>query len=201
MAATPGMTTAPSSPSPRLVRYRMSHLPESEGSLGSGANGRIVGLSPAKRALLELRRKRGGDPSKAGTIPRRTGTGPAPLSFTQELLWLVEQLSPGNATYSVPRAMRILGPLDSEALERTLDALVARHETLRTTFQVIDGTPMQVISEPGPVGMTVIDLGPLTELEREAEAHRILMEEAGRILDLSRDLLLRPSLIRLDDDE
>ena len=70
--------------------------------------------------------------------PRADG-GPAPLSFAQELLWMMDRASPGLTAWNVPRALRLRGTLDVDALKRTLNAIVERHEILRTVFSGSEG--------------------------------------------------------------
>src|SRR3989304_10188387 len=102
-------------------------------------------LSPEKRELLDpLFKKKGIRVPRAQVIPPRTGSGPCPLSFAQQRLWFLDQLEPDTPLYNIPKAVRIEGALNLEALHRALDALVLRHDTLRTTFVSVDGNPLQV---------------------------------------------------------
>src|SRR4051794_30886498 len=100
-------------------------------------NDKLAGLSPAKRALLaKLLEKRGKAPDpRERPIPVRSCQPPdrAPLSFNQEILWVLDRLNPGGTAYNVPRATRITGELDVDALRGALDTIVARHEVIRTT--------------------------------------------------------------------
>src|SRR5438046_1672738 len=90
-------------------------------------------LSAKRRALLEaLLRKEGVSTTQAGRIPRRSGAGPAPLSFGQQRLWFLDQLEPGSPIYNSLTAVRLSGPLDTAALEKSLAEIVRRHEVLRT---------------------------------------------------------------------
>src|SRR3954469_17270637 len=123
---------------------------------------RESGLSPAKRTLLE-KWKRGGKATQS--IPRRAAHGATPLSFAQLRLWVLDQLVPGSAAYNIPGALRLSGALNLAALERSLSAIVARHESLRTTFATIDGQPAQVIAAPAPLALPVADLRWLPEAE------------------------------------
>ena len=84
--------------------------------------------------------------------------GDLPLSFSQQRLWFLNQMEPDSPVYIIPKAIRMSGVLDVEALHKTLDALVARHEVLRTNFTVQDGSPVQVIGESRPIEFPVIDL-------------------------------------------
>jgi len=163
---------------------------------------RIVGLSPTKRALLELRLKKNVPSAPSGqTIPPRAESDSAPLSFAQQRLWFLDQLEPDSFLYHVPRAIRINGALKVEALHRTLETIVARHEVLRTTFATAGGNPVQVISPTLSMPLPVEDLSELSEPGREAEALRLTAEEAQRPFDLARGPLLRANLLRLGAEE
>jgi amino acid adenylation domain-containing protein len=158
-------------------------------------------LSAEKRALLEKRlMEKRAAAAKQQLIPRRTDQGPCPLSFAQELMWLLDHLIDTSA-YHVPRALRMKGPLNVEALEFALNKIVERHEVLRTTYQEVDGHPMQFVTPSAKVRLKVIDLSGMEPVEREKEAQRILVEEGKRNFDFVHDLLLRTILMRLDKDE
>jgi len=124
-----------------------------------------------------------------------------PLSFAQQRLWFLDQLEPDNAFYNVPTALRLKGRLNIAALQQTLDEVVRRHESLRTSFALVDGAPVQVISEPATVELPVIDLSREDEETREARARKLAEEEARRPFDLSRGPLLRTQLLRLSENE
>src|SRR3954468_4367508 len=103
-------------------------------------------LSLVKQILLEQRLK--GDARKRlipGVIPARPNRDSAPLSFTQRQMWVIDQMAPGNPAYNLPYAYRLRGALDVMALEDSFNEIIKRHETLRTTFTVDDGEPLQVI--------------------------------------------------------
>src|SRR5207248_5963191 len=99
--------------------------------------------------------------------------------------------------YQVPRAMRIEGPLDLEALSYALNEVVARHEILRTTYRDGDGKPMQFVTSSASVRIEHINLRDVPAGRRQNEADRILIEEGQRRFDLTRDLLLRALLIEM----
>ncbi|HEX5890087.1 MAG TPA: amino acid adenylation domain-containing protein, partial [Pyrinomonadaceae bacterium] len=126
---------------------------------------------------------------------------PLPLSFAQRRLWFLDQLEPANPLYNTPGALRLTGHLDVTALERALNEIVRRHETLRTTFDVVDGEPVQIISAPYPVVIQLTDLSELDEADREREAQRLIAAEAQRPFDLAHGPLLRAALLRLREDE
>ncbi|MET0400641.1 MAG: amino acid adenylation domain-containing protein, partial [Longimicrobiaceae bacterium] len=124
-----------------------------------------------------------------------------PLSFAQQRLWVVDRLEPGSAAYNMPAALRLRGALDSAALRASLDTLVARHETLRTTFAEEGGVPVQLIHPAAPVALRELDLRHLPGAEREAEAERLASAEALTPFDLARGPLLRSTLLRVDEAE
>ncbi|MGD1154797.1 MAG: amino acid adenylation domain-containing protein [Terriglobia bacterium] len=161
---------------------------------------KISGMPADQLARLEARlRRRVAEGSGAQNIPRRGGTAPSPLSFAQERLWFLDQLEPQKPVYNIAEAIEWKGPLNLHALRKALDALVARHESLRTVFQNLEGVPMQVVTPPRTVPCEVIDLrGPSPDPN---ELGRRLEEEARRPFDLSRDLMLRATLLQVDEDE
>nr|HET6903713.1 condensation domain-containing protein [Ktedonobacteraceae bacterium] len=93
-----------------------------------------------------------------------------PASFAQERLWFLDQLEPNRATYNMASTAYIRTPLNQEALEQSLHALVQRHETLRTTFVVQDGQPMQAIAPTLTIPLPLVDLQALPPAQRQAEA-------------------------------
>ncbi|MBI3875437.1 MAG: amino acid adenylation domain-containing protein, partial [Verrucomicrobia bacterium] len=159
-------------------------------------------FSAEKQALLEkrLRGMRNGE-DRPPMIPRRAGGGAAWLSFAQQRLWFLDQLEPGSPLYTMPLAVRLSGRLDRDALERSIAAIVARHEMLRTQFVSNDGVPTQVVVAPQSVELPVIDLAQRPIEEREEELHRLLGVEAQRPFDLARDLMVRARLFRLAEQE
>jgi hypothetical protein len=109
---------------------------------------RIANLSPEKRALLESRLVgKGQREYKLESIPRRNSLEPCPLSFAQQRLWFLDQLEPNSSVYNISSAFRLSGALKISALEKSIDEIIRRHETLRTTFAVVNGQPVQVIAE------------------------------------------------------
>jgi amino acid adenylation domain-containing protein len=150
----------------------------------------VAGLARAVEATL---RETAGAP--AGRIPRRDAAGPAPLSFPQERLWFLDQLSPGASIYNIARAFRLLGPLDPAALERAAASIAARHEALRTCFPDRDGRPVQEIAAEPALPVPVVDL--CGAADPEDEAGRWIRAEARRPFDLRHGPLLRLLLLRL----
>ncbi|HTG35428.1 MAG TPA: amino acid adenylation domain-containing protein [Thermoanaerobaculia bacterium] len=163
---------------------------------------RAVFQVPTLAAQAELiGRARSGEASPPGARPIRPAPrdGDLPLSFAQERLWFLAQLTPGSAAYNIPAALEIHGRLDAAALERAFAEVARRHETLRTTFASRGGRPVQVIAPPAGWKLPVIDLSALPPAEREAA--RRTEEEIVRPFDLARGPLLRTLLLRLGPGE
>lgn len=132
-------------------------------------------------------------------IPRRESGVEVPLSFAQQRLWFLEQLQPGMPVYHLPTAVRVTGPLDITALEKTFAAITDRHEILRTTFSE-DGS-RQVIAPFAPADVPVVDLSDLASDLRETEVRRRIREEAARPFNLTEGPLLRTLLLRLGEHD
>src|SRR5215211_1573157 len=124
-----------------------------------------------------------------------------PLSFSQQRMWLLDQLEPGSPTYHISHALRLSGTLEVEALKRSLREIVTRHEALRTIFAAVDGEPVQVISATMDTTLPVEDLSGVPQAEREAEAKRLALEEKRRPFDLEQGPLFRARLLRLGEEE
>ena len=122
-----------------------------------------------------------------------------PTSFSQRRLWLLDRLDPGRATYNVPVALRLAGPLDAAALAAALDALFARHEALRTCFGEEDGEPVQLIHPVLSPRLGLVDLSGLPEGRREPEALAALGRDAATPFDLGRAPLARAALYQVGD--
>ncbi|MCP4661375.1 MAG: non-ribosomal peptide synthetase, partial [bacterium] len=121
-----------------------------------------------------------------------------PLSFSQERLWLLDRLEPGSTAYNLPYPARLKGKLRVAALERAIDEIVRRHESLRTTFAFQDGEPVQRIAPPAPFRLPVVDLSRLADAERRVEAEALLHADATTPFDLEHGPLFRATLLRLD---
>ena len=122
-----------------------------------------------------------------------------PLSFAQQRLWFLDQLSPGNPAYNIPAAVRLTGEVSPEELARIFGEVARRHEVLRTTFVARDGRPAQVIHPELRPALPLIDLSGLPDPGREALA--LAREEARRPFDLESGPLLRLTLVRLGERE
>ena len=123
--------------------------------------------------------------------------GSAPLSYAQQRLWFLDQLQPGNSAYNVPGAMRLTGAIDQQALARSINEIVTRHEALRTVFATVGRTAEQRIQRDVDGKLSVTDLSALAEDDREKEARRLAAEEAQRPFDLTRGPLFRVKLLQM----
>ncbi|HZI02913.1 MAG TPA: condensation domain-containing protein, partial [Archangium sp.] len=108
---------------------------------------------------------------------------------------------PGNTTYNLFTAVRMEGTIDVSALEQSFQELVRRHESLRTTFQSTERGPIQVIHPEASLPLPVVELGHVSETEREAEILRLAREESGRSFELIQGPLFRVKLLKLDEDQ
>ncbi|MCH9649413.1 MAG: amino acid adenylation domain-containing protein, partial [Deltaproteobacteria bacterium] len=135
----------------------------------------------------------------APPLERSLETGPIPLSFGQQRLWVIDEMSPGMAAYNTPATLRFEGRLDTDALERSLEEIVRRHEILRTIYRREDSGPVQVVLPATPQVLPVVDL----RCERDAitKALKLRNRFASRPFDLSKEPQFRASLYRLGDDD
>jgi amino acid adenylation domain-containing protein len=124
-----------------------------------------------------------------------------PASYSQQRLWFLDQLQPGSGAYNVPTAARLQGPLDAAALERALNEVVARHESLRTSFASEAGVPVQVVTPALTIPLPLEDLSALAADAREARLAKILAEAASVPFDLEHGPLVRACLVRLAPDD
>ena len=122
--------------------------------------------------------------------------GPLPLSYAQEQLWLIDQMEPGTALYNVPMVWRLCGTLHVKALEATVEAVVTRHESLRTVFAIgTDGKPVQVVRPFTFRGLS------LKRCVNETEAKMTIAEEIHRPFDLGVGPLWRARLLQVEENE
>jgi amino acid adenylation domain-containing protein len=156
----------------------------------------LAGIAESIQAI-----KQNGQGFEAAALKASAHDGELPLSFSQQRLWFLEQLTPGTSAYNIAGALRLRGPLDVAALEQSLNEIIRRHEILRTTFVTIDGRPAQVIASSLKLTLPLASLEHLTGAEQEAEGRRLMTEETRHSFDLTRGPLLRASLLRLGEQE
>ncbi len=124
-----------------------------------------------------------------------------PLSYAQQRLWFLDQLQGTSTEYNMPEALRLKGELDRGALEKTINAIVERHESLRTHFAMVEGEPVQVIERELRIAVPLEDLSGKGEEEREERVKAAMREEASKPFDLSRGPVVRMSLLKLGEQE
>ncbi|MBA3826127.1 MAG: AMP-binding protein, partial [Ktedonobacterales bacterium] len=149
---------------------------------------RLAALSPEKRALLEAQLKRKGQTYNT-----------FPLSFAQQRLWLVDQLQPGNTSYSLLLAFRLRGALDVPALERSVSTIIERHEVLRTVYPTVRGQPVQAVTPALAVTLPLIELPP--EGDRTQAVQAMIEQEGQHVFDLEHGPLIRFLLVRVQPDD
>ncbi|MCP3099463.1 amino acid adenylation domain-containing protein [Myxococcus sp. K15C18031901] len=138
-------------------------------------------------------------PTSMPPLVRLSAGVTAPLSYSQERLWRMFKANPTSTAYSQPIAHRLEGPLDAEAFVAAIEALMERHEALRTTFGEEDGRPVQKVSVP-PRGLL-----PIHDLRGQADVEdviaRRIAHHSRQPFDLTQGPLVRGELLRLADDE
>ncbi|MFF5532690.1 non-ribosomal peptide synthase/polyketide synthase [Streptomyces cinerochromogenes] len=158
---------------------------------------RAVFTHPTPAGLARLLGTRQG--SGRAAIAPAARNGAAPMSYAQQRLWFLEEFAPGGAEYVTALALRLRGTLHTGALRAALAALVARHESLRTTFDSVDGHGVQLVHPPREVPLPVRDLSGTAE--PAAALRALLAEERSRPFDLRQGPLLRTGLIRLAEHD
>ena len=140
-----------------------------------------------------------GHAKPAAEITRAERNGSSPLSFVQQRLWFLQQLEPESPAYHISMAIRLIGQLDVKALQQALQAIIQRHEILRTTFASSDGNPSQIITPLGPMDWKMSDLRKTLQPERDEQMQRLMHEESVRAFDMARGPLLRFTLLQLGE--
>ena len=170
-------------------------------------NSNATKLENLKEAVLAKRLKERISAQTANAanpgIPAADRTQALPLSLAQKGLWFLTQFDPvASVSYNQPSALRMTGILHRDALRRTLDRVVARHESLRTSFVIVDGQPAQSIA-PADVGFALHeqDLSSLDPLARQSAVQASIAAEAARPFDLAAGPLIRGLLLRLAEEE
>ncbi|MGH8964984.1 MAG: condensation domain-containing protein, partial [Actinomycetes bacterium] len=131
-------------------------------------------------------------------VPREL---PLPLSPGQQRLWFLDDLTSGGTEYNTGVGLRLSGALDLDALPVALNALVSRHESLRSTFDTVEGRGMQVVAAGGDLPLRAVDLSTVDSAQRDAAVEQALAQELSCPFDLRRGPLTRAVLVRLADDD
>ncbi|MFK8185398.1 MAG: amino acid adenylation domain-containing protein [Phormidesmis sp.] len=123
-----------------------------------------------------------------------------PLSFAQQRLWFLNQLEGPSATYNIPQAIQLSGSLNVSALEQALNEIIRRHESLRTTFKVINDEPVPVISKHAAITLPVLDLCTTPQAKRSEKIQQLANELAAKPFDIGQDLLIRIMLFQQEPE-
>jgi amino acid adenylation domain-containing protein/non-ribosomal peptide synthase protein (TIGR01720 family) len=150
----------------------------------------IAGLA---QALGEARSE---DAPTEQILPR-SSFGSAPLSFSQQRLWFLDQIDPGTALFNIHDVVTFNGPLNVDALERAISEIVRRHEGLRTSFTSMDGVATQIVGPPVSFRLQPVDLTRVPRAGRESELARVSLGESREPFQLSRGPLFRARLVRM----
>ncbi|MEH2050450.1 amino acid adenylation domain-containing protein [Nostoc sp.] len=157
---------------------------------------RLEALSPEKRELVLQKLKKQQQSTLLTSVSREQ---PLPLSFAQQRLWFLDQLEGENCVYNVPFFWQINGFLNISALEQAIKEIVQRHEVLRTSFCIVDESPIQIIHAYPQLTMQVLDWRQLTEENQLSKAQQLAKEELQQPFNLSNPPLLRVKLLQLND--
>ena len=133
----------------------------------------------------------------ARVIPIVSRATSLPLSFAQQRIWFLQRWYGESGVYNVPTSLRLVGVLDVSALKGAFQAIVDRHEALRTVFPFIDGRAVQQVADRIMVELPVTDLRGLPSEQAEAMANTLADDEACRPFDLTAGPLMRTSLVRI----
>ncbi len=136
---------------------------------------------------------------EAGQREDDGGTYTFRTSFAQQRLWFLDQYEPGTGLYNIPAAWRLQGELDRDAVEQSLNEIIRRHETLRTTFAAGNELPVQIIVEHLHLSLSLTDLS--AQADAAAQAECLIQEEAKRPFDLAQGPLIRAGLIKVAERE
>ena len=159
-------------------------------------------VEPTVRALAQWQeRLRAGGGTAEGPIGRRPPSETPVASSAQQQIWALGQLGPGPVRWNRPALYRLRGPVDADALRRSLTAIVARHEILRTTYRETADGIAPVVGSPRPVDLPVTDLAGSPAASDDEYPASFVRNEARRAFDLSRDPMLRARLLRSGDDD
>ncbi len=162
----------------------------------------LIELKTRKLEIIEfLERATTVTSAKLPPIERVDRQGQLFLSFAQQRFWFLHQFEPASSANNMPVVVRFEGALDVAVLERTLQALVDRHEVLRTYFPAVDGQPTQVIAPNFALKLPIVDLRHLPASQREDRSLELATEAARHPFDLVQEPSLRVLLLRLRDDE
>ena len=135
--------------------------------------------------------------SMVAQIPTVDRAQDLPLSFSQQRLWFLDRIEPNSSSYNIPEAVQLDGDLNIQVLSQALDAIVAHHEVIRTTYLTIDSNPIQVINPPSGVAVEIVDLQQFHPTEQGSTVKAYLHQASQKPFNLATDLMLRCCLVKL----
>ncbi|NET65460.1 MAG: amino acid adenylation domain-containing protein [Moorea sp. SIO1G6] len=165
---------------------------------------RLANLSPKQREqVLEKLRQQQLLPTakESQAIPMISREQVIPLSYAQQRLWFIEKMALSSNAYNMPLILHLVGKLDYVALQKSINQIIARHETLRTTFSEINGTAAQIIKPPFELELPIIDLSGLTPSEATTKLQQLLQQENELSFNLEVDPPIRAQLYQLGTTE
>ncbi len=123
------------------------------------------------------------------------------MSFAQSRLWILDRFQPGNPAYNIATSVPLYGRVDARVLERTINEIIRRHEALRTTFEVVDGQPAQVVKASLKIPLNMVDLRSRSGVARAEDVDKFIYAESRRPFDLRTGPLLHASLVQLNANQ
>ncbi|MDX9678827.1 non-ribosomal peptide synthase/polyketide synthase [Pseudomonas zeae] len=162
-----------------------------------------VGQLSAKqrKALAVLLKQKGVNLFDIAPVFKRTAEEPLLLSYAQQRQWFLWQWAPHSAAYNIPTALRLQGPLDVSALERSVQALIERHETLRTVFSQETAQPLQVVLPAGPFALEIHQLSAELASDADASIQAFVQTQSQKTFDLQHGPLLRAALLQVSPND
>ncbi|HEY6351410.1 MAG TPA: amino acid adenylation domain-containing protein [Candidatus Angelobacter sp.] len=158
-------------------------------------------LSPAKQQLLKKLLSASSAAAGSPTIVRQARRERYPLSFAQQRLWFLQQLQPSTPFYTIVRSYRLTGFLDKNVLQKSLEQLMRRHDSLRTTFQFAEDGPVQVIADEMALPLEQVDLSSLSGVALETSVANLIRGQFVRPFNLCVGPLVRFTLAHLNEQE
>ncbi|WP_336779436.1 amino acid adenylation domain-containing protein [Paenibacillus illinoisensis] len=163
----------------------------------------ISKLNRKQRQILEglLQSKVSEYKGEKKRIPKRVKREKLDLSFSQKRLWFLQKLEPQSPFYNSPVCLRLKGKLNVEALRKTLECIVQRHEILRTSYYTVEGEPYQQINIVQKFELPLVDLSHIVEREKEKQAQLSARAIIRTVFDLENEISIRASVIKLNETE
>ena len=157
--------------------------------------------SKQRKGLAALLKQKGINLFEVAPVFRRAAEEPLLLSYAQQRQWFLWQWAPQSPAYNIATALRVHGQLDVNALQGSFQALVERHESLRTVFTQTDGQPLQVVLPAARFSLDLHTLDPASAAEREAQVQGFVQAQSQQPFDLANGPLLRAALLQVTADE